>query len=283
MFVGSHRIHGNRAPRADWVTDRAISLLRRFDGGRFFLYLHYMDPHADYDPPAGWARFGWTDDERYLGEIAFCDSQIGRLLDALRSLGRDRDTLVVFIADHGEAFGEHGFRGHGWTLHREEIQVPLILRLPGRIPAGRRVPCQVRSIDAHATVLACLGLSVPRHVEGESLLPLLAAGAAGGDRPAFSETIRTAAPFRPQVCLHDGCYKAILDVEADALHLYDVVADRPERTDLSRQRPDIAAAMARRIQRFQRDRRPLHAATQRPLSNTERRILRNLGYLDPGR
>jgi len=289
--------------RATWVTEGAIALLRRLNGQRFFLYLHYMDPHDPYQPPPAWQVFGQTDEQRYFGEIRYCDSEIGRFLDELDALGRTRDTLVVFIADHGEAFMEHGFRHHGFTVHREEVHVPLILRYPGRIAAGRRVPSLVRSIDVHTTIADLMGLDIPRHVEGESLVPQAAARPAS-DRPrtggraaslrlggsgsksgtrAFSELHQRGVETAPGHCVscEDERYKLILLLEQDRRLLYDVLRDPDEQTDLAAQQPDRAAAMERTIRQFLKERKGLQA-TSRPMTPAEERRLRALGYLDPG-
>lgn len=250
-FIGSSTLKGAYLPDGASVTDEAIKALRRLKGRRFFLYLHYADPHGEYLPHPEFARFGWTEEGRYLGEIAFCDRQIGRLLDELDTLGLRRETLIVFVGDHGEAFTEHGFRGHGHTLHAEETRVPLILSYPRVVPAGRRVGSRVRSIDVLPTVAGVMGLDVPARVEGASLLPLFDAGADTADRRAFSEIGREIADPTPrQVSLLDGPYKLILNLHTHRRRLYDVKRDPAERQDLAPERPEIATSMEREIRRF---------------------------------
>ena len=95
------------------------------------------------------------------------------LLDELDALGLARDTLVVFTSDHGEAFGEHGVFLHD-DLYRETLHVPLVLRFPGRLPAGRRVDARARLLDLMPTVLDLLGVPAPADVQGRSLVPLVA-------------------------------------------------------------------------------------------------------------
>jgi len=241
-------------PPAGWVTDRAIELLRGLDGQRFFLYLHYMDPHHPYKPPPGWQRFGDEEVQSYLGEIAYCDSEIGRLLAELKTVGRADDTLVVFLGDHGEGLRARGYLGHGGSLHREEVHVPLIVRLPGRVPAGRRVGSQVRIIDVYPTVAEVLGLSVPRHVEGESLLPLLAGTKPVSPRVAVSEFyaqhVRSVWWKGPSISYDDGRYKLLLHLEDQKVFLYDVRRDPDERTNLAAEHPDLVAAMQQKVRQF---------------------------------
>jgi arylsulfatase A-like enzyme len=116
--------------------------------------------------------------DRYDGEIAYADSEIGRLLAALDAAGRAADTLVVFVSDHGESFGEHGvYFEHGFDVFDENVRIPLVMRAPTALPRGRRVAGEVEIGDVFPTVLDLLGVPGPR-VEGRSL----AAVARGDER-----------------------------------------------------------------------------------------------------
>ena len=280
-FLGSPTVEGYLSPRARWVTDAAIACLRRFRGDRFFLYLHYMDPHDPYSPPPEWCRFGHSTEERYLGEIAYCDHEIDRLLAEVEALGIANETLVVFLADHGEAFGEHGLFTHGKSLHAEEVQVPLILRWPGRVPAGRRVPSQVRSIDVTATILDLANLPAPRSVEGRSLTPLLH-GAGAPDRPAFTELQGFVDWQGMRIALDDGRYKLVVSLGGRRLLLFDRHADPDELRNLVKAQPDTAAALRRRVLQYVEERRAAVPTDAPALSPEQRRRLEALGYLDRG-
>lgn len=182
------------------------------DDEPFFLYVHTVDPHSPYEPPAGersrfapdvpagpvgsqaWLRglegdpgrptgkeIAWLSD-LYDAEVAANDRSFGELLDGLAERGFDRDTVVVFVSDHGEEFGEHGGLEHGRTLHGEQLHVPFLLHLPGsRIPAGRRIGAQVDHLDFLPTVLAALGLEVPTGLPGRNLLPWITQPGVGDD------------------------------------------------------------------------------------------------------
>ncbi len=115
----------------------------------------------------------------YTGDLAASDAAIGVLLDDLDALGVADETLVVAVADHGDEFFEHGGIGHRRTLYEEVLRVPLILRLPGRLPAGARSATPVSVADVAPTALALLGLDAGE-VGGFSLLPVLD----GAARPA---------------------------------------------------------------------------------------------------
>src|SRR5439155_633275 len=84
---------------------------------------------------------------QYAGEVALLDESFGELLDHLRARGLDRSTLVVFVADHGEEFHEHGGFDHGRTLYQELVRVPLLVRLPAGAGGGRRLRGLARQID----------------------------------------------------------------------------------------------------------------------------------------
>lgn len=168
------------------VTNRAIEFLDEVRNEKFFLFLHYFDVHYDYIPPeALWRKFdpdyrgeltgrnfarnpgihqgmSRRDLEHiialYDGEILFTDRHIGYLMDALERNGLAEKTLVVVTSDHGEEFFEHGNPGHGRSLYDEVLKVPLIVRLPGRIPPGARVSEQVGQVDIMPSILSLAGM-----------------------------------------------------------------------------------------------------------------------------
>ena len=138
------------------TTNVARAWLREQAGAeRRFLWVHYMDPHAPYAPPAPFrTRFPASP---YLGEVAFVDQQLGVLLEELRSTAGAGGTLVVLTSDHGESLGAHGEQTHGHFLYDEVLRIPLILRGPG-IPAGRVVEAPVGLEEVAPTLLARAGL-----------------------------------------------------------------------------------------------------------------------------
>lgn len=197
------------------ITERAINFLHAFGDKRFFLFLHYFDVHYDYIPPEDlWRKFdpdyeGTVTGEKYNrnsaihpdmdaedlrhvialydAEILYTDRYIGRFVDALDAAGLSDETLIVVTSDHGDEFFEHGNKGHARTLYDEVILVPLIARLPGRIPAGLRVSEQVRHLDIAPTLLSFAGLEVD--LEGEDLREPLTAGG-GFPSPGAVSTLR---------------------------------------------------------------------------------------------
>lgn len=151
------------------VTDSALAWLKDHQQQPFFLWVHYFDVHANYEPPPPFDVL--YDKHPYDGEIAGVDQQIGRLLTALDDFQRRDDTLIVLTADHGESLGEHGEATHSLTVYDATLHVPLIISHPA-LPQKRRVKGQVRTIDILPTVLDLLGVDAPKSVDGQSLVAL---------------------------------------------------------------------------------------------------------------
>jgi len=210
------------------VTDAALRLLEEIGERRFFLYLHYMDPHAPYDDPGG-ATFGTTDIDRYDAEIRFTDEQVGRLLDRLLQRPDADRLLVAVAADHGDQFGERGRTGHGRYVYDEEVHVPLVLRIPGAAP--QRIEEPVSLIDLAPTVANLMGV---RHgwerFEGRNLLPLLHGESLAG--PVVVETWPFSAFDERRVALVQLPYKLIFDFRSRSWEAYDLLRDPGEKHDL---------------------------------------------------
>jgi hypothetical protein len=187
---------------ADVVVDAALGFLDARRGFPRFLYVHTMDPHVPYGSPAPFDRKFEPhpapgreaadprsdyreplDRDRliaqYDGAIAFGDREFGRFVRELKSRGLYDRALIVFIADHGEEFLDHGQWTHGKTVFDELVRVPLIVKFPGGRHAGARVKQQVQSVDVLPTVLEALDLPVPEPpvIAGRSLQAVIAGGA----------------------------------------------------------------------------------------------------------
>ena len=161
----------NSSRYAEDVTPRALEWLKAHASGDkpFFLWVHYFDPHSPYqfreyfDPkeqpgvkPKLWPHMDSDMKERiraYDSEIYYTDHYIGQILQELDTLGVADSTLTVLTADHGESLGEHGYVGHGRHLYESIVHVPLIIRMPGKVMAGRTVKTPVSSIDLAPTIL----------------------------------------------------------------------------------------------------------------------------------
>ena len=225
--------------RADAVVADAIDWLDADAGSRFFLWTHFYDPHRPYDPPEPY-RSEYVDP--YLGEIAFVDSQVARLLEALDRRGRLASTFVVVAGDHGESLGDHGERDHGIFVYDAVLRVPLIIAGPGLAPA--RVATTVRLVDVMPTVLDLVGRPIPA-MDGISLVDLMRGRPRGPGRDVYAESFYPRrlgwAPLRT---LRDDRFKLI---DAPRPELYDLSRDPFEQRNVLAQHPMVAAALRARL------------------------------------
>lgn len=147
---------GNNERRADATTNAAITWLAKERRSPFLAWVHYFDPHAPYRPPS---PFDQQFSQRpYDGEIAFVDTQIGRLLGFLADRGLTERTLIVVVADHGESLGEHGEVTHGIFLYDSVARVPLLVSAPTLVPRPSVVQSLVATVDITPTLLDLLGV-----------------------------------------------------------------------------------------------------------------------------
>ncbi|HXJ21694.1 MAG TPA: sulfatase-like hydrolase/transferase [Polyangia bacterium] len=151
------------------MTDDAIAFVDAHRDRRFFLWLHYYDPHLSYEPHPEVPSFGSARVDLYDGEIRFTDLHFGRLLEHLRQTGLWDRTAIVLTGDHGEGFGEHGVTEHGFDLYTAQTRVPFIVRVPG-VP-----PQRVRAPAGHVDIAPTLVNLARGHAEpsflGRSLVP----------------------------------------------------------------------------------------------------------------
>jgi arylsulfatase A-like enzyme len=167
---------------ASVVNARALDWLESNKKTRFFLFLHYMDPHDPYfEHPyngAGYARASNQNpdpalapifSQLYDGEVRYLDEHLGQLFDWLNAEGLYDDTLIILTGDHGEEFQEHGGWWHGQTLYQEQIAVPLIIKYPQQARAGSVVVELVRSLDIAPTILDVSSVPIPASMMGRSL------------------------------------------------------------------------------------------------------------------
>lgn len=258
-----------RQRRADEVIDGAIRWLEGVGDDRFFLWAHLYDPHRPYDPPPPFRSMH----DPYMGEIAFADSQIGRLLDALRQREVLDRTVVVVVGDHGESLGDHGERDHGIFVYESVLRVPFILRAPGVAPG--RVGEVVRLPDILPTVLDLLGIEAPP-VDGVSLVELMRGVRTGLDLEAYAESVYPQRfGWSPLFALRRGHYKFI---DAPRPELYDLDADPFEERNVHALYPAVADALRQGLRDIERG--PARAVvTGRSVSTETRQALAALGYL----
>jgi len=263
-----------------------------------FVWIHLFSPHRPYRPPARYLppeQRGLADSETltlaqrsllYDGEVRWSDALVGSVLDLIRRKFKERRPLVVFTADHGEEFGEHGHYDHGHSVHRECVHVPLIMAGPG-FPAATRVASHVRLIDVLPTILERCGLAsaAPAGVEGESLLPVVKGD--GGDRTVYTEGMLYGSTKRS---LLEGEFRLIWDRRDDSKRLFRISDDPGETRDVGAQSADVRArlygemdALHRRLEgdykTFLSARADVDSATAAAERERTLKAMKSLGYV----
>jgi arylsulfatase A-like enzyme/Tfp pilus assembly protein PilF len=264
--------------RAEEVTGSALRWIRANSDAPFFLWIHIYDPHFPYDPPEPFAsRFQAN---LYDGEIAYVDSVLGGFFAELKARQLFTGSLIAVMADHGEALGEHGERGHGLLLYDDTIHVPLLMKLPGQEASGKRVNARVELVDVLPTILDVIGILVPAAVQGRSLVPLIRNPSAGNekDRTAYAETDypHDAFGWSPLRSLRSGKY---LFVQAPRKELYDQSSDPDESHNLAPSAPAVTSTLAAQVSAFRERTRNSAAAAEVKLGKKEEEELRSLGYV----
>jgi arylsulfatase A-like enzyme len=213
----------------------------------FLLWVHYVEPHAPYrlheelarslGVPAGREA---SASDRYDTEIAFADQQLGRILALF-----DRDpvlkanTLFVFVADHGESLGEHGYWGHGRNLYEPALRIPLGLAWAGKIHPGTVIDAPALNLDVAPTLLGLVGLPAPPGFRGFDWTPVLGGAAPPRDRVTWFEAHkgavlsgREAASARARGLLEVGMMvdgrKEVFRLAESRHGLFDLLADPAE-------------------------------------------------------
>lgn len=236
---------------------------------RFFLFFHIYEPHSPYTPPARFSRYS-----AYEGEIAYADEIVGGLVASLKRRDRYDDALVVLLSDHGEGLGDHGEQEHGLFLYRETIRVPLVVKLPRRQNAGRRVAAPVQHIDLVPTVLDLLNMPARPGLRGRSLRTLFDGGTLA-ERGLYAEALYSRYHFgwSELYRLTDTRYSFI---RAPRDELYDLQRDPGERRNLAAERDSTRLAMRNALERVTAGSR---VEAPGDVSAEARERLRALGYV----
>jgi arylsulfatase A-like enzyme len=232
---------------SEQLSDAAIRLLQdpANVNRRFFMWVHYFDPHALYvaHPEAPDFKKGATNWARpaYDGEVWFTDHHIGRLLDFIDEQPWGKQTAVIVTADHGEIFDEHGMNWHGVDLWDPLVHVPLIIYVPGTKP--RRISVKRSQIDLVPTVLDLMGLPQPPDGElsGDSMAnSVVGEGTAGNEeRDVFCDM-----PAGPNVSQHraiihgDTPGMKLMHEGGPVFLLFDLASDPHEVNTLNRKDRD---------------------------------------------
>ena len=264
--------------KGDKVCDDALDLLRGQARQRFFLWAHFYDPHYPYESPQH-PDIGSA--AAYADEVAFMDTQIGRLLDGLRQLGLEQNTLVVLVGDHGEGLDDHGEFQHAFFAYETCQHVPLLVRCPGVVPAGQQVAALVRTVDLAPTILELAGLPPLPEAQGVSLTPLLAGRSTDLQLSAYAETVEPYALLRLSRIrtLTVDRWKYIW---SSIPQLFDLETDPGELKNVIDEHADTAASLREQLRELVAAAPPCIPQDKAPpLTNAEIARLESLGYIGP--
>lgn len=306
---GEEKLYG--APSEEYGA-RALAWIAR-GSTPFFAYVHTMDPHAPYAPPAWDAapyavpyagerdtmallRRGLREglhprarrylEAQYLGEVRRNDRAFGAFIDGLRGLGLLDRSVVLFTADHGEEFWDHGGTQHGRTLYAEQLRIPLAVRLPGARRGGTRERGIVEQIDLYPTLLRLAGSGPARRLPGRDLSAWWIEGRPARPPPWLHSEQRFTVVDKAAV--RCGDLKLILNRDdrrhwrsGSELELYDLARDPSERSNLAAARPIAVACLRQELDRFARRATPSDAAGDAllPLTRDDLEQLRAMGYV----
>lgn len=268
MFLHSYEVHHPYAPDAEHqrlfnagysgplVTPITEKLLYRTN-----IKQHRMN-RADRDFVVG----------SYDAEIRGADQAFAALIEHLKQSGLYDKTVIILTSDHGEEFEERGWIGwHAHTLYDELLRVPLLVKLPQRISAGRTVDQQVRGIDLMPTILEIAAIPLPAHLQGSSLIPLIEGRPDPADRTTISE--RDVKREKRALSVRTERWKwyreSLYDLGADPLEKRNVAAEFPEVVE------DLRAGLDAALNGAASEARPEIEVNPEMLEQ-----LRSLGYLN---
>jgi arylsulfatase A-like enzyme len=304
--LGSPSYRRGRNRIAQYTSRRFLYWLRTTDGGPWFSWVHFVDPHSPYKAPdkfeAQWPPGTSGLVKKYDEEIHYADSWLGKIYDEALAGAGPGGLLFVVTSDHGEGLGDHKWLGHGVNLYEEAVRVPMVAVWKGHFEAGTRVIEPVSLIDVLPTVLAAVGEAVPENVDGQGLF-----GAHRTlDRPIVLQR-RSYASNRDQGHDVQGDLMGVVqwpqkflavsggpaELEApdsgrlddtegrhsDGRELYDLSVDPREKDNIAADRPRRVHTLVRDLARWQ-EATPEPGHEQADLSEDDKRHLRALGYVD---
>ena len=219
---------------ADKSTDHALAWITRQQGKKWFLWVHYIDPHGRYVAHPDVADWGDSEPDKYDEEIKWTDQELGRLLDELKRLPSYQNTIVVITSDHGDSMAEHNvpLGTHGTALYRELQHVPMIFYIPDNQP--RLIGGATTNLDIVPTLAELVGIDVhDLSFEGRSEVPAIFYGKEDHDRIVFAETNIP----QPQRAAISESYKLIYYLESNIYELYDLKKDPWEHDNLAPKHP----------------------------------------------
>jgi arylsulfatase A-like enzyme len=247
------------------MLENAIPWFKEHEEERFFAFLHFLEPHDPYTPPLPYSEMFFDEPSAwrnrtmtmYDGNLAYVDHMLGKMFGELDDTGLLDKSVIVLLADHGEAFGEHGHWAHESTVYQEMIRVPLAFHLPPECGAAAQVRSEVICLtDVMPTLLDLFGIEPPKTMQGRSRLALLAGesetepGLAVSRARGNDKTGGRKRPFALSYALTVPGYTLILAEEGKRVELYDRQEDPTQQEDVAADRPDLLAELRLQFQEW---------------------------------
>ncbi len=262
-------IRENKKTEAENVYKVTLDFIAKHKDQPFFTYVQTIDPHVPYDPPESDLKLydsspyegpvrnrntgnlleefkrqkvelNSRDRKRlealYDGEVTYHDRYFGHFLDGLKKLGVLDNSILIVCADHGEEFFDHESVGHGHTLYQELLHVPLVMRAPGVVPAGRRLTVEAGLADVLPTALSAVGADIPKNLEGRDLLPACNGAVPHPMDASFSSFFSEADDRNLSWCVRKGDFKLRMKGPVNTF-LYNLGDDARERNDVDTKYP----------------------------------------------
>jgi len=245
---------------------------------RFFAWVHFYDPHAPYEPPREYRKYGNSDAALYDGEVAYMDSYIGKIIDDLKSEGILDNTLIIAAGDHGEALGEHDEYGHAIFCYEENVRVPLIFSNPGLFKKAVKVKNRVNLIDIMPTILELYGMAGSPDLQGESLLDLFSGEEKEKQRTVYLESMygKEEYGWAPLTAIIHENYKYISLPEPE---LYDLGKDTGEKNNLVWKKNRLARELDKKLLKLVASYSKKGLDSRRELTREDQDHLKSLGYI----
>lgn len=262
-----------------YLVQNTVDFIRGNSSKKFFLWVHFIDPHDPYNPPEEFRknddgkrpwpvfapmdhslkvpqltemRMGKTlldESERkyakdlYDGEVIYMDKMLSEILDVFKEQEIYGRTVICVTSDHGEEFWEHGKYYHGQSLYEELVKVPLIISIPG-IDSAKRIKETVSSIDVIPTFFDIAGLKIPDNFDGRSLMPYIKGEKEIAVKSVFCE--ETYYYEEKKAVIKDNL-KLIVEINSGNAELYDLSANPGETEDISSENPDIVEKLKKEL------------------------------------
>lgn len=294
-FWEGRKLEGEFDQRADIATRKAINWMRQNNKSKFFLWVHYFDPHSPYDPPQSYVKDLLKKDmtplnkivAKYDGEIRFVDDEVGKLLHEVESLGLASNTLIIITSDHGEGLGQHGWMEHGMFLYDEQTRIPLIMKFPNLIPGNGTIDTVIESIDIVPSVLDMLGLEKENGFSGKSFLPTIQGNEPSSPQTAFLERrhykegkYRNIKVRGHKFAVRDKYLKYICAPEEGTYELYNLAEDSKELSNLAKESPDIADKLEQMVKRWEKEQVTAESTFEQSIDQKSLDKLQSLGYVE---